>query len=89
MDNIEAWVGGGTMGSVVVYFSIQYLKTINVNLKALVSPIEKLQNSISELNIKIATIIADRNNDKDLIDELRRDVKKIQINCRSCARGGK
>ena len=88
MGDWELYAGGGGAGAVTLYFVSQYLKSVNVNLKALISPIEKLQKSISELNIKIAVVINDRANDKTRIDENTRDIKTIQAHCKSCTMRG-
>lgn len=84
MGEWEVYGISGGAGGVLLYFFGQYLKGVNVNLKALLSPIEKLQKSISELNIKIAVVINDRANDKTRIDENTRDIKAIQAHCKSC-----
>ena len=83
MDEWKVITGGGFSGLLLVFY---YLKSVNSSLKDLIQPIRDLQGSIGELNVKMATIISDRSSDKEMLDELRRDVKHIQLNCTACAR---
>lgn len=76
---MEEWkIATGGAGLTVCYMAFHHLRSVNNSLKALLKPMENLQKSIGELNVNMATVIADRHNDRELIDELRKDVKQLQ-----------
>lgn len=83
IDEWKVIMGGGT-GIVLVYMTLHYLRNLSMSLKELITYIHDLQESVGTLNVSIATIIAERTNDSKRIDELRDDIKELQMNLTSC-----
>jgi len=88
VDDWKLIAGGGT-GLTTVIFAVHYLRNTSRNmdtavmsvtksLDAIVSNMAGMREGMNQLNIKLATVIADRQNDKDQINELRSDMKQLQ-----------
>jgi len=83
MEDWKLITGSGT-GIVLVYLTFHYLRSLSTSLKELISYIHDLQESVSGLNISMATVIAEKTNDSKRIDELRHDFKEMESRIHTC-----
>jgi len=68
--------GGGT-GIALLYLTFHYLRSLSISIKELIGYIKILDKSVGELNVSMATVIADNSNDSKRIDENRKDIKEL------------
>lgn len=62
---------------VCLYLAFKHLTEVKESLDKMLIPMEGLQTSINTLNINMATVIADRKNDKETIDEIKTEIKSL------------
>jgi len=72
--NYSLAVIGGLISFLSVLF-IYYVRGIKLSFEELKKPFGKMQQSMSDLNTKIAVVISDRQNDKEDIAIIRQDLK--------------
>jgi len=75
--------GSGT-GIVLLYLTFHYLRSLSISIKELIPYIHDLQKSVGDLNISMATVIAEKSNDSKRIDELRDEFREFEGKFHTC-----